>query len=107
MERQASFVNKLADGFEIVSVFCDRLHIVPAPNDYKIAVGNTKLVIRDIGEGHPKRSGELTRTADVFSFLIKEGEPLSGDLAAIGISRKAGARRQTAKTETMTARMTA
>jgi hypothetical protein len=82
LERGQDFNSKLADGFEILDVICSRLTIVPSTNDYKIANGATKLSITDTGDGHPKRRGELTRTDGKFTFEIKEGEPLTDELAA-------------------------
>jgi hypothetical protein len=81
-ERNQPFNAKLDGGFELVDVVCSRLTIVPSVNDYKVAVGNTKLSIEDVGEGHPKRTGVLARADGKFTFVIKEGEPLDDELAA-------------------------
>lgn len=40
------------------------------------------LSIKDVGEGHPTRIGELSRADGKFKFAIKEGDPLTPDLEA-------------------------
>jgi hypothetical protein len=80
MEREPSLSLKLEPGFELVQVICIRRSIVPSPNDYKVVIGGTKLLVSDVGEGHSKRDSVLQRVDGKFQFEIKEGEPLTDDL---------------------------
>lgn len=82
VERNPTFTLNVDPGFEVAGFICARKSIGPLPNDYKVLAGKAELMISDVGEGHPKRMGKLSRTDRIFRFEIIDGEPLTDDLKA-------------------------